>query len=428
MTVTSATPLAADPVLPARDRVLDAGFMAARLGEIVSGTKAVEVEGYERGRVKYRVGASLRVLHRCRVDGRPLLVASRTFPRGESHTAYAAALSSAPDGATDAVAHDPELDTVFWVFPHDRKLASLPTLLGRSDELDRLVGVPVIPSVVQYAPEKSATAACRPATGGDPLAYAKVYADAEEGRLGHLIHDHLPRVLNPTHRHLGLPGFLGYDPQRRLLVIEAVRGLRMDVLQGEALISAVGELGRAIATLHGLRPPDGIPVFSRLTAERAHTAADFIGRLLPDTAAAAAALADELVATFEAPSDPDACLHGDVHPKNAILRDGRVVLIDLDQLSVGPSAAELGSVRAALRYRAVTGQARRGEVARWEAAFLNGFGATRSLPSGSQIRWYTAAALLNERALRAVNRMRPEGLAVMDALLDEARDELRGGA
>ena len=420
--------MAPDPTLPSRDRLLDAEFMAARLGEILSRSETVEVDGYERGRVKYRVGASLRVLHRCRIDGRPVLVASRTFPAGESNRAYEAALDSAPGEPSEVVAHDPELDTVFWVFPHDRKLATLPLLLGRSDELDRLVGVPVIPSVVQYAPEKSATAACRPATGGEPLAYAKVYADADEGRLGHLIHDHLPRVLNPTHPNLGLPGFLGYDAPSRLLVVEAVRGVRMDLLQGEALIGALGELGRAVATLHGLRPPAGIPRFSRLTPERAGTAAGFIGRLLPDLAADVAELAAELIATYTEPSEPDACLHGDVHPKNAILRDGRVVLIDMDQLALGPSAAELGSVRAALRYRAVTGQARRGEIARLEAAFLNGFGATRSLPSGTEIRWYTAAALLNERALRAVNRMRPEGLAVMDALLAEARSELRGGA
>jgi len=51
----------------------------------------------------------------------------------------------------------------------------------------------------------------------------------------------------------------------------------------------------------------------------------------------------------------------------------------------------------------------------------------RSLPRGDEIRWYTAAALLTERALRAVNRIRPEGLAVLDRLLDEAFSELRGG-
>jgi hypothetical protein len=41
------------------------------------------------------------------------------------------------------------------------------------------------------------------------------------------------------------------------------------------------------------------------------------------------------------------------------------------------------------------------------------------------IHWHTAAALLAERALRAVNRVRPEGLARLRELLAVASDVLR---
>jgi hypothetical protein len=423
-----ATLLAEDRALPTRDALLDANLMAARLGEVLATDSPVDVQDYTQGRVKYRVGDSLRVLHRFRVDGHAQVVASRTFPAGESARVFAKAAQDASVGSLRAVGHDPELETVFWTFPHDRKLTTLPTLLGAGGDLDRLVGVPVVSTVVQYAPEKSATAACMARNGDAPIAFAKLYADADEARLAHLIYDHLPRMLNPTHPRLGLPGFVGAAKEQRLLVLEAVGGVRMDALVGGQLVAAVGQLGAAVATLHGLRPPDGIPRFARLDLDRSQTAAELIGRVRPDVADFAADLVEELAATYEPSNEPDACLHGDVHPKNGIMRDGRVVLIDLDQLSSGPSAAELGSVRAALRYRAVTGQARRGETARLEAAFLNGFGAVRSLPSGEQIRWHTAAALLNERALRAVNRIRPEGLEVLERLLEEARAELRGPA
>jgi len=44
------------------------------------------------------------------------------------------------------------------------------------------------------------------------------------------------------------------------------------------------------------------------------------------------------------------------------------------------------------------------------------------------LSWHTAAALLAERALRAVNRIRPEGLCCLCELLSEARVILhRGG-
>lgn len=421
------TLLAPDAALATRDLLLDPLSMAARLGDVMGAGRPVEVDNYEQGRIKYRVGASLRVLHRFDVDGTTTVVASRTFPDGASAEVFARADRGEMVGPLRAVAHDRELETVFWTFPHDRKLTSLPALLGEGGHLDRLVGVSVTSSVVQYAPEKSATAACTPAVG-PPVAYAKAYADPDGGRLAHLFYGHLSRVLVPTHPKLGLPRLVGYDAHHRLLVVEAIEGTRLDALQGTALTEAVAQLGAAVATLHGLPAPNGIPRFTRLDPVRATAVAAFIGRVRPDVEDLAHELADELVRARPLPAGPDACLHGDVHPKNGILRDGRVVLIDLDQLAVGPSAAELGSFRAALRYRAITGQARRGQIAQLEAAFLNGFGAVRSLPGGDEIRWHTAAALLIERALRAVNRIRPDGLAVLDKLLDEARSELWGGA
>lgn len=422
------TLLAADPVLPMRDRLLDPAMMCELLGDVISANGPVLVEDYARGRVKYRVGASLRVLHRFHVDGVPVSVASRTFPAGRSARAFAEADRGESVGSLRAVAYAPDLETVFWTFPHDRKLAGLPALLGAGGLLDRLVGRPVAATLVQYAPEKAATVACTVDAGSQPVAYAKAYADAGEGDRARLIHDHLPRMLDPMHPKLGLPGFVGYDPANRLLVVEAVSGTRMDALQGRALLEGVSQLGAAVGTLHRIQAPPGIPRFARLDPGKVVTAAELIGQVRPDVAELARELANELVLAYTPPVRADACLHGDVHPKNGILRDGRVVLIDLDQVATGPSAAELGSFRAALRYRAVTGQARRGEVAQLEAAFLNGFGAVRSLPSGDEIRWYTAAALLTERALRAVNRVRPEGLAALDVLLDEAQRELRGSA
>jgi Ser/Thr protein kinase RdoA (MazF antagonist) len=116
-----------------------------------------------------------------------------------------------------------------------------------------------------------------------------------------------------------------------------------------------------------------------------------------------------------------------VHLKNGLLQGRRVALIDLDQVGLGPAAADLGSALAGLRYHAiVTDEAARGQ--RSQRALLDGYAALRELPDPAALCWHVAAALLSERALRAVNRIRPGGLAALGAVLADGRAALRGEA
>jgi Ser/Thr protein kinase RdoA (MazF antagonist) len=207
-------------------------------------------------------------------------------------------------------------------------------------------------------------------------------------------------------------------------VLEAVEGRRIDALRGPEQLEATRRFGAALATLHSLPVPDGLPRFARLDPERHGQAAELLGRALPDVAGAAHRLVAELAGS-PAPADPPVCVHGDVHPKNGLLQGRRVALIDLDQAGPGPAAAELGSALAGLRYHAlVADEAARGE--RLQRALLDGYADRRDLPDRAVLAWHVAAALLTERGLRALNRLRPEGLARMGAVLADARAALRG--
>jgi Ser/Thr protein kinase RdoA (MazF antagonist) len=119
------------------------------------------------------------------------------------------------------------------------------------------------------------------------------------------------------------------------------------------------------------------------------------------------------------------CLHGDVHLKNGLLQARRIALIDLDQVGVGPTAADLGSAIAGLRFSALVGD-EHARGARLQQALLDGYASMRELPAPDALRWHVAAALLSERALRAVNRIRPDGLVHLGAVLADAHDVLRG--
>jgi Ser/Thr protein kinase RdoA (MazF antagonist) len=291
--------------------------------------------------------------------------------------------------------------------------------------VSRLLGRPIARTVVAaYAPEKSATAMCFDELIGAPAAFAKVFADAGELAASRYAHDAVFERLGATNSALRVPAVLAASDEDRILVVAALDGRRVDTLRGPELVAAMRRFGTALATLHSLPVPTGLPAFTRLRPDRHVPAAELIGRARPDVGVAAGRLAEELTADVP-PSGGTVCLHGDVHPKNALTQGRRIALIDLDQAGTGPAAADLGSALAGLRYsHLVADEVGRGE--RVADALLEGYAAGRELPGEDALRWHVAGALLSERALRAVNRIRPDGLAHLGAVLCDARAALHG--
>jgi Ser/Thr protein kinase RdoA (MazF antagonist) len=146
----------------------------------------------------------------------------------------------------------------------------------------------------------------------------------------------------------------------------------------------------------------------------------------PDVGVAVDSLAAHLAAAAVADADL-ACLHGDLHPKNAIACADRMALIDVESVAIGPAAADLASLLAGLIYRRETARLSPGECRARAHAFLTGYASRRRLPSSVSLAWHTAAALFRERAARAVKRIRPPGLQSMPALLAAAERLLDRG-
>src|SRR5919198_3278493 len=162
----SSTWLSADHALPHRDELLNPDIMRERFSRVLVHSHRV-VDACERVRVNYQLGKSLRALYRVRVNGTQTLVASRMFREGRSAAAFAATAAMAPvDSGFRAVAHDAALDAVYWSFPNDRKINSLPLVAAPTPEITRLVPDGWATSeIVAYAPEKTATAACLSGAG-----------------------------------------------------------------------------------------------------------------------------------------------------------------------------------------------------------------------------------------------------------------------
>ncbi len=223
-----------------------------------------------------------------------------------------------------------------------------------------------------------------------------------------------------------MPRPLAHLSQYHLLLIEAIDGRRMDDPAGAHAVQDAGGFGAALAAFHGLEPGDA-PPFTRFASDRLTDARRLVACVRPDVADSTDALVRELI--LRQPEHPGAsvCLHGDVHPKNAIVTDRAVALIDVEDLAIGPAAADIGSFLAALVYQ---WRGARFEAGTYEAvarAFLLGYASVRALPTVESLRWHISAALLIERILRAVTRVRPLGLRHLPELLGDAHALLTGG-
>lgn len=407
--------LAPDLALPQRDLLLDDQQMAARLSLLITRDGPSVVDSCEKQRIKYRIGESLRILYRLYVNGRPHLIAAKAF--AEPYAETAAGASAIFENSRQVF--DRDLRTSFWVCPNDRKIAHLSLLRDSPETLSRVLGGNWQHSeAIAYVPEKCATVRCLDGDG-QAIAYAKMYA-ATEGRSIHRTYLQLAsacaRVVKP----------LEYSEPHRLLLLNAVPGTRIADLKHKKLIDGFAGLAQTLASLHSAPIPSQLPRFHRHDLDRLRMCARIVGIARPDVARVTSQLGDDL-RSIVPPAGPMVCLHGDVHPKNGIALNGLVTLIDLDQSGTGPAAADLGSMLALLHYNWRIGLITRRRERELASAFLDAYAGSRQLPTQRSLSWHTAAALLSERALRAVNRIRPEGLHHLLQLLDDAREILRTG-
>ena len=424
MVSTACLSLAPDPALPWRDALLDEAAIRTTLAALDPGGRA-RVSDCSIARVNYQVGKSLRAVFQITIDDEPHTVAVRMFRQGRSAAAYARACEGArPLGNLSPVMHAPELESVFWVFPNDRKIdtlvplieAPVPAFLDRSAKGSRA-------RLVAYAPEKSATLAYTD-EHGRTVAYAKVTAACEAER-DYTTYEHLRAGLSQTDPWLRLPCPLAYSIEYRTLWLEAMHGRRLadptDSSTGSAHMDLddLRRFGSAVAAFHGLSAP-GAPRFDRFSPARLMGEATLIARVRPDVAEACGAVARRLAAAAPPEGLDVVCLHGDLHPKNAIVCRDRLALIDVEDVAIGPAAADIGCFLATLLYLRTVQRLSRAAFVEQACAFLRGYVEVRPLPAAESITWHAAAALVVERAARAVFRIRPPGLAHLAALFREA--------
>jgi len=274
--------------------------------------------------------------------------------------------------------------------------------------------------LVQYAPERSATVQLLD-TNGHITGYAKAYRDRDVMDIA----EDYNRVAASITVFDGVrtPRALGWARPDRIVVLEPMRGRTWTQLPADLQPEAMQRLGRALGNVHNMPTVFGNGPFQRYRLERVVNSADLVALARDDVAADARRLGDRLADEPPARA-PVVGLHGDMHTENVLFHGEEVHIIDFDQGGSGPASADLGSIMASLlTYQLVNPDK---AVDGLSAALLDGYRSAAPLPSESDLRWYTAAAFVAERAIRAVNRINESTLAVLPELLALGEEVLAG--
>jgi tRNA A-37 threonylcarbamoyl transferase component Bud32 len=420
-------PLIADPVVPQRDLLLDSAAVAEIFSCHLGVNGPVKIDRCIHLRTTYHAGESLRVAYRVSAEGESCIVSGRAFPANASGPAFTRVKITVPDcGPFRPVFHDAPTESIFWTFPNDRKIPHLRLLTEIPAALaEKFNGRWVKSNLVAYAPEKCVTAQCL-TDQGDVLAYAKVYADAHSAACFQT-YASLRQSMNAVRPEIHFPAVLFHSEQHHLLVLQVLHGKRMAELSGSELRNAFTSLGQKLATLHSLPAPSHLPEFERTQDAHIQLASTTIGLVRPELAQLASDLSSQLCIQRAEFNEANVCLHGDVHPKNGVLLDNEIGLIDMDQASLGPRAADIGSMLAALRYERHIGLLTEEAEQERAHAFLNGYKTRARLPEPESLRWHIASALFAERAFRSVSRIRVPGLMCLPELLMDTRQVLTEG-
>ena len=403
--------LAPDNNLPQRDQLLDDSLMARRLSSLLG--RDFSDQDCRRSRTKYRPGISLRALYEIAGEQETIRVATRAFPRKKRRTASESGSCSF---------FDSELNTGFWVFPADRKIQNLSILREIPDELADIDGKRWVRSrVMAHAPEKSVTVQCL-SSDDEVLAYAKIYSPEASG-VSVRIYDYVRERVNAAGAILNVPRALNYSRSERLLLLEAINGVRLSALPMPKRERAMAQLGEALRQLHGISTPRFLSASTRHTPDNLLQATRTIIKARPELATSLAPLTQKLITEIASTqAGKQVLIHGDVHPKNVLLTDRHLFLLDLDQAARGPAVLDVAGVLAGINYDCCIGEIDLEERKALTRSFLSGY----KRIEGS-LRWHVAAAMLEERALRAVTRVRLQGLRVLPKILDEASRILTNG-
>ncbi|MBP6765303.1 MAG: phosphotransferase [Rubrivivax sp.] len=455
-----------DAALPQLATALDAAAMAPVWAGLLPGGQ-VTLQRCEVDRVKYRPGRNLAVSYRLALqDAQGCFtqrVAARFSSADEAARRHAKALDATlqPTRPGPGHSHVAALGMSAHWWPNDAKLAAS-VVLADDDALARQWLPPVLQAagskahvhheltLAQVVPEHRVTARVQIQVRGstDPVV---VYAKADTESRGPVTHAVMQRLWRSPARcagRLALPQPLLWQPGSGLHWQAGVPGLALqDLLATPAAAAHTGvnaqsggptgtragmlafaalppemsaRVGAQVAALHSCPAPAAPLQTGTMLRQQLALVQTVLCQVRPGLRARVRRLARRLDAgLLDAPTTVGT-LHGDLHPRNVLVDESRLTLIDLDSARQGLVVLELGSWLAEGLYRAALHGLDTLATQAAGHAFVQGYvAAGGSRCSTSQLAWATAWQLFCQRVWRCVVNLKPGRYALVEQLLSQ---------
>jgi len=406
------------------------------------------IENCEITRVRYKPGKICTICYRLSIhDPRThheveQTVSARVYASGASAAEWSKAQSQevVTPSIGIAMSYIPELDLIIWVFPNDRKLKALPKLTSaiclKNELLPEIISAKYSPActisdlaidIVNYVPGYSCTVRVRLELQNRDtneirslVVYGKTYAEGQ-GVASFLEMQKLAAFNARERGQLRLAELLNYDREHQIFWQIGLPGRTLfehDMTQPnfpvllESMASALSEL-HAIPLAYAKK----LEVHD-LTVEL-QGARVLLSRSRPSLRKDLDGVIDRLqVQAQSLGAQPVATLHGDLHLKNFIVEEGAVTLIDLEDLCRGSPLQDIGSCIAFLLYRGLVLELAPWLVEKMIVVFVERYQKQTSWPvPANTLNWYVATALINERAVRCLTRLKGGGLDMVDQLV-----------
>jgi aminoglycoside phosphotransferase (APT) family kinase protein len=431
-----------DPLLPHLAMALDGVAMAGLFARELAASSHLHVQACRVDRIKYRprrnCSVSYLLLLRDEQTGDTFeqRLAARWCSGGDAARRHEKAVAGATyaSAAGPALTFVPSLDLFASWLPNDPKLHALREL--NDDARLRRCWLPEVvtaltngrgqlidhdSTLVQWVPEHRACARVGLRLG--PGAAHTLYAKADAGQRGAVTHAvmlALQRSPAQASGALRTPRPVLWQPAAGLHWQQAESGAPLLDANPQVGVAHAAQAGELLAALHATPVPSPRTVTLAELRQQPHDVAEMLCLVEPGWRPLLDRLLHALdLAADTLPAQPTVTLHGDLHPRNLLLGDdGRLSLIDLDDVHQGPAVIELGSWVADGLYRAVIeNQAPRSVAPGWRA-FLGAYrDAGGALPDEPLLAWSTAHQLLCQRAYRCVANLKAGRFAAVPALL-----------